>query len=389
MIQNELNLKIVDKSSNIIDYNCRAELKKNSPSVVDLFVNNRQTDLFNVFDYDMPEPQYLGCKYKILPWIFQYIPKDDIKIIFDGFSGSQSFSFYAKKMSYKILTNDFMNYSNQIGLALIENKSEKLTKEDLQILFSQNNNKKNLVQKLFTNIFFTEQDCIFLDNFRANIELLSNKYKKALALTIINRALTRKTTMGHFAHLQALNYANNPERVKRNPNIAKGVREVFMQLLDSYNGAIFDNQQENKSYCSDILELLPKLKNIDLAYFDPPYCGSHSDYQSFYHVLETYTEYWEDKQFINKNNKYFPLKYSGFDKKTDIIKSLKQLLDLSKDIPYLLISYNDRSIPKIDEFIKIIKDFRKNTEVFEKEYKNSRGGKGSVSGSKEYLIRVN
>jgi hypothetical protein len=35
----------------------------------------------------------------------------------------------------------------------------------------------------------------------------------------------------------------------------------------------------------------------------------------------------------------------------------------------------------------LIKDFRKDVEIFEYKYNNSRGGKGSVKGSKEYLIR--
>jgi adenine-specific DNA methylase len=339
--------------------------------------------LLDEFTNKFPTPQYLGCKYNLLEWIFQYVPQDAVSIL-DGFAGSQSFSFQAKKTRYQVITNDFMNYSNQIGLSLIENKNKKLSDEDLIKLFLQNSNKKNLMQKLYTNIFFTEEDCIFLDNFRANIEDLS-KYKKALALTIINRALTRKTTMGHFAHLQALNYANNKERVKRNPNIAKSIKEVFMQLINDYNNAIFDNGKENKSYCCNILELLPKI-SVDLAYFDPPYCGSHANYQSFYHVLETYTNYWQDKEFTGGTRKYFPLKRSGFDKKIDIENSLKELLDLSKHIPILLFSYNDRSTPKIDDFIKIIGDFRK-FEIFEKPYNNSRGGKGSVKGSKEYLLR--
>ncbi len=50
-------------------------------------------------------------------------------------------------------------------------------------------------------------------------------------------------------------------------------------------------------------------------YFDPPYCGSHADYQSFYHVLETFTQYWKDKQFVNGVKRYEPKIWSGFDKK--------------------------------------------------------------------------
>ncbi|MCL2062919.1 MAG: DNA adenine methylase [Candidatus Cloacimonetes bacterium] len=348
-------------------------------------VKYTSTEIFEEFTVKMPEPQYLGSKYKLINWIFQYVPYD-IQSVFDGFAGSQSFSFHSKKKGFKVITNDFMNYSHQIGLALIENKTETLTMSDIKILFIDNNNRKNMMERLYNDVFFTQIDCIFLDNFRANVDILSNNYKKALALTILNRALTRKTTMGHFAHLQALNYASDPERVKRNPNIARRASEVFLNLVKEYNEAVFDNKKENKSYCGNVLEILPKI-NVDLAYFDPPYCGSHSDYQSFYHLLETYTEYWEDKKFINKNNKYYPLKFSGFDKKSDIKESLKQLLDLSKNIPILLFSYNCRSVPTIKEFTKLIAQFRKKVVVHENVYNNSRGGKGSVKNSTEFLIR--
>ena len=60
----------------------------------------------------------------------------------------------------------------------------------------------------------------------------------------------------------------------------------------------FDNKKDNRSYNYNILELLPHLNNIDMVYFDPPYCNSHADYQSFlpsfgnlYRILEGKTIY--------------------------------------------------------------------------------------------------
>jgi len=37
--------------------------------------------LFNDITVKMPEPQYLGCKYKILPWIFQDVAKEALKTV--------------------------------------------------------------------------------------------------------------------------------------------------------------------------------------------------------------------------------------------------------------------------------------------------------------------
>lgn len=344
---------------------------------------------YNYLQYKFPEPQYLGAKYVLLSWINTFIPKN-VKIGLDAFAGSQSVAFLLKQQGIKVLTNDFLKVNHQIGLSLIENKSEKLTKQTVEMLFQESllKDKYTLIEDVFTDVFFEKDEAKWIDNFRANIDLIENKYQQSLALSILNRSLQRKITMGHFGHSQALNYARDKERVKRNPNLARSVKEIFLDLLPYYNQAIFDNQQENKSYCENILTLLPNLletEKIDFVYFDPPYCDSHADYQSFYHLTETVTEYWRDKQFVNSIKRYEPQRFSGFDKKKDILSSFETLFEMSKDIPNWLISYNDRSYPSVAELATIIAKY-KQVRVETKTYLNGRGGKGSVAGSQEILF---
>ncbi|MCL2743160.1 MAG: DNA adenine methylase, partial [Planctomycetaceae bacterium] len=150
---------------------------------------------FKYFDYKCPEPQYLGAKYVMLDWIRQFIPPG-IKYALDAFSGSQSVSFLFKQLGFKTITNDFLNFNYQIGKALIENTSEQLTEDDVGVLFqgSPNKNDFTLIENLYTGIFFEREQAVFLDNFRANIPLLENDYKKALAFTVICRSMTRKIT---------------------------------------------------------------------------------------------------------------------------------------------------------------------------------------------------
>lgn len=338
------------------------------------------------FEYKFPEPQYLGAKYKLLGWIKQFIPKD-VETAFDAFGGSQSVAYMFKQMGLATVTNDFLNCNNQIGKALIENPSEKLTGDDLLLLFDHNNDPErfNLMQNLYAGLFFEEEDAEFIDAFRSNVERLDNPYKRALALTIMNRSLTRKVTMGHFAHTQALAYANNPDRIKRNRSLARPVKDLFCELLPQYNQAVFDNLCHNRSYNDDTINLLPRLENVDLVYFDPPYCGSHPDYQGFYHLLETYTEYWKDKSFVNGTKRYEPQRHSGFDKKGEVMGSFEKLFEAAKDIPYWIISYNDRSYPTMDDFVKLISQYH-HVDVVERTYHNNYGGKGSVKGSKELLF---
>jgi len=338
------------------------------------------------FNCPFPEPQYLGAKHAHLTWIKKFIPAR-VKTAIDAFSGSQSAAFFFKQMGYQTITNDFLNFNHQIGLALIENKSITLTEEDLKLLFSPSPDKKDfeLMESTFAGVFFEKKEAVFLDHFRANIPLLNNPFKQALAFAVINRSMTRKITMGHFGHTQALAYASDPERIKRNRSLVRPVKEIFEEMRPKYNRAVFDNKQENRSFNKNIIELLPAVENIDLAYFDPPYCDSHANYQGFYHLLETYTEYWKDKEFINGIKRYEPQRFSGFDKKREAIASFEKLFELSEEIPNWLISYNNRSYPRIEEFEKMISKHR-DVKAEAKTYRRGRGGKGSVAGSQEILF---
>ena len=152
------------------------------------------------FRYKFPMPQYLGAKFTLLEWIKKFIPQD-CKVALDAFSGTQSVAFFLKQNGFKVLTNDFLNFNHQIGLALVENKNVKLEPQDLELLFNKDSSIKDfdLIQQQFTNNFFTAEQSEFLDNFRANINLLANPYKKALAFAIMNRSISRKILMGHFA----------------------------------------------------------------------------------------------------------------------------------------------------------------------------------------------
>ena len=337
-----------------------------------------------VISHIFPKTQYLGSKEKLVKWIYDCSPQN-IETIFDAFSGTSSVGYYFKTQGKQVISNDFLKFNYHIGKALIENKEIILNEEDINILLQTNKMADSFIENTFTEVFFERDQAQFLDQFRANIELLNDKYKQSLAFTIIDRALTKKILLGHFAHLKALTYSRNLERIKRNPTIIRSIRDLFLELVYDYNKAVFKNEKENKIYCENTIPLIKRLKGIDLAYFDPPYYGCHPDYQAFYHFLETYVEYWKDKKFINETKQYFPKKRSGFIRKDEIINSFKQLFENSSHIPYWLISYNSKSYPNKQTMEDLIRSFRQ-VKVFEYEYQNHYGGRDSRKGTKEYLF---
>jgi adenine-specific DNA methylase len=346
----------------------------------------QQTSLFEnmLKTHKLPKTQYLGSKERLVKWILDNAPQN-IETFLDAFSGTSVVAYYFKNKGRKVIVNDFLRFNFHIGKALIENKNITLNDKDIELLLSKNKQAETLIEDIFTDVFFEREQAHFLDNFRANANLLNNEFKKSLALVVMNRALTRKVLLGHFAHLSALRYSKDPNRIKRNPTIARPLKDLFLELVPEYNNAVFDNEKDNEVYCADTIELLPKLKNIDLVYFDPPYCGCHPDYQAFYHFLETFVEYWKDKEFINGTKQYFPKRESGFVRKEEITDSFHKLFKASRCIPNWLISYNSQSYPSKETMIDLIGEYKK-VQVFEYEYQNHYGGKGSRKGTKEYLF---
>ena len=221
-------------------------------------------------DNKFPKTQYLGSKEHLVRWIFNHSP-NNITTFLDAFSGTSVVSYYFKSKNKQVITNDFLKFNYHIGKSLIENKNIKLEAKDLELLLSENKNSETFIEDVFSGIFFERDQARFLDNFRANVNLLDNEYKISLAFAIMNRALTRKVLLGHFAHLSALRYSKDPNRVKRNPTIARPLKDLFLELVPEYNNAIFDNGYENTAFCEDAIVLISKLDNIDLVYFDPPY----------------------------------------------------------------------------------------------------------------------
>lgn len=330
----------------------------------------------------LPQTQYLGSKERFVDWILEFIPKDVTSVI-DAFSGSSSVGYALKKAGLKVISNDLMKYSYHIAKAVVENNDVRISENDIKMLLSKNISKDSFIENNFADIFFTKEECAFLDNLWANVQKLGDDYKKSLVYTAICRTLTRKVLFGYFCHLKAMEYRTHSHRAKRNPSINQNIEELFISLLRDYNQAIFSNGKKNMVFNEDILNLIKRIK-VDLAYFDPPYVGVHPDYHGYYHFLETFVDYKKDAKLLN-GTRMSPRTPTRFIKKRDIIKAFIELFEKSAHIPYWIISYNSRAFPDAETMKRLIEK-HKNVRIEEFEYRQNFGGMGGRKNSKEYLF---
>ncbi len=325
-----------------------------------------------------PTINFIGNKEKVTDWIFNFVP-EDVEVFFDGFSGGGSVSYEAKKRNFKVISNDVLKINYLISKALIENSKYILSDKDIETIF---NGKpiQGFMYKNYSNKNFYPLECKELDSYRKNIDLLSNNYKKAMALILMRRAMIRKMPYSRFnikwdkvEQLRDEEYSYKHYKRKRAYH-NESFRKHFLNDLEEYNLAVFDNGKKNKAYNKDIFSIMKKV-DADLIYLDPPYPGTLNKYFDFYSLLDAYVESEIQQPFSNSFN----------DKKEALIL-FEKLFKLSSDKKYLILSTGNKSYPDVQTLKKLIEQYFKKVSVHEKKHIYKITGKENKNINKEILL---
>ncbi|MGB3062866.1 Dam family site-specific DNA-(adenine-N6)-methyltransferase [Sphingobacterium thalpophilum] len=332
---------------------------------------------------NFPGTRYMGSKYKILPFLWENIKNLEFKTALDAFSGSGCVSYMLKQKGIEVYSNDFMAFSANFTKALIENSNVLLDEQDIQTLLKDNLNAGTFVQNTFRDLYFEDEDNAFIDRIIANVDLLNNDYKKALALGAITRACMKKRPRGIFTYVGA-RYDDGRR------DLQLSLEEHFLENVESFNNAVFDNGQSNMSFNCDVFDIDIK---ADLVYFDPPYLTSKSDndYTRRYHFVEGLVKNWEGLVIDQSTKtKKFKKYKSPFDSKNTVNEALDRLFNKFKD-SILVVSYSSNSIPSKEEMIELLSKYKKDVELREIDYQYSFGNQNHKVGNnansvKEYLF---
>jgi DNA adenine methylase len=370
-------------------YNTKRLISSNSSTRTgqDLIIHSingrKKTETKKELLENFPGTRYMGSKYKILPFLWKNIKNLEFKTVLDAFSGSGCVSYMLKQKGFEVYSNDFMAFSANFTKALIENSNIILDDEDIRILLKDNNNIGTFVQNTFKDLYFEDEDNALLDKIIINVNLLKNDSKKALALGAITRACMKKRPRGIFTYVGA-RYDDGRR------DLQLSLEEHFLENIDSFNNAVFDNGQSNKSFNSDIFDLNVK---ADLVYFDPPYLTSKSDndYTRRYHFVEGLVKNWEGLVIDQSTKtKKFKKYKSLFDSKNTVNEALDKLFNKFKD-SILVVSYSSNSIPSKEEMINLLSKYKNDVELKEINYQYSFGNQKNKVGNnantvKEYLF---
>ena len=326
----------------------------------------------NLKKIKFPQTRYQGSKYKLIDWLQKCLQDVEFDTCLDAFGGTASVSFLFKSMGKQVTYNDILKFNSIIGDALIANSEKVLLAEDVDFITSASSLEgyDNKIERHFKDIFYLDEENIWLDKVVQNIRSMPDQGKKSVAYWALFQSCLIKRPYNLF---HRKNLSVRTKDVKRSfgnkGTWDKSFEKHYVNFVEQINRSVFCNKRINRVLNLDAGEIKQK---FDLVYLDPPYIprrGTLTNYNDFYHFLEGMVNYdsWTSEIDTSKKHKPFRAATSKWCQKDEILSEFKKLIENFKDSK-IVISYRDDGIPSIEELVELLKKFGKNVKVEKLDY---------------------
>jgi len=322
----------------------------------------------NLYRLDNP---YVGNKRGILVDIADALDKNSVKFdkVLDLFSGSGVVSTFFKLMGKTVISNDLLTSSYYNSVAFSENNHIQLSREESDWLCTnENKDKGDFILKNYTKRF-TVAESIFLDNYRANIDtLIERKFSKNLDDKKVQR---EALVMRAVCILSIEHYVLNRCFLGGRLNKGQVLADLDHRMAHDRNGGdsmqftidplpLFSYHEEKgcRAYNLDALDAAKQVRedfsDTQLAYVDPPYGQSQSDYATMFSFCEEYV-YGEKID----NLPHILAASKKFASKKNYKEHFREVLNEINWIPIWAVSFNAASFEAAEGIVEILKDFKK------------------------------
>lgn len=330
-----------------------------------------------------PELRYMGSKKRLLPWIHQVLETLDFESALDPFSGTGCVGYLMKSMGRRVIASDFLNFTTLLARATIENNSRQIDGQALRRLIDPTPAVHDFIEKTFQGIFYTREDLRFLDRVYGNICQLGDPHEQAIAFAALFRSCLKRQPRGVFTVSGNLSQYDDGRR-----DLKLSLEEHFLEQIEVFNNAVFDNHRRNKAVRSDIFDL--DVGKVDLVYLDPPYVPRADDncYIKRYHFLEGLSCYWHGLPIDHSTKvRKIAKRYTPFSYRRTAVEAFERLFArFAKST--IVLSYSSNGFPDLEQLESLLRHHKKSVRVFEKSHRYHFGTHDKVERSSvtEYLI---
>jgi len=316
-----------------------------------------------------PRTRFLGSKRKLTSAIVEQLRDLSFTTVLDAFGGTGAVSYAFKRAGKRVTYNDLLAFNHQIGLALIENDSVRLTDEEIAAIGERHSEivYDDFIERTFQGIYFTDEENRWLDAAVANIARLSCPHKRALAWFAGCQAAMAKRPYNLF-HRNNL-YMRTADVKRSFGNKASWDRSFtdhFRAFAEEANQAVFTSGEPCRATRGDALAIDP---SFDLVYIDTPYINRNGvgvDYRAFYHFLEGMVQYDQWPELVDKRFKHVPLvrETNPWSDPSTCFVAFRALFKRFRD-SHIVVSYRSDGIPSTGELLGMLRHVNKNARVVE------------------------
>lgn len=330
-----------------------------------------QQSLFSTqqrYNVAFPSTRYQGSKRRLTEWIWANVEDLEFDTALDLFGGTGCVSHLFKTAGKRVIYNDHLRFNWHIGLALIQNAQIRLEPDDIEVVLSKQTGIRypDLIQRVFSGIYFTDDENAWLDYVIYNIDhLLAHPIKQALARFALYQACIVKRPYNLFHRANLYMREAEVRRSFGNKTTWDTPFEAhFRAFATEANAAVFDNGRDNLAIWGDALEAPT---DVDLVYLDPPYVsrkGVGVDYLEFYHFLEGLSAYDDWPHKIDHRTKHRRLKRqeSPWVRPDTILAAFEAVIARYQN-SVLVVSYRSDGIPSPNVLMDMLRGYK--PKVFE------------------------
>ena len=270
---------------------------------------------------------------------------------FDVFSGSGVVSRFLKAHASYLVSNDIEDYATAISRCYLRNRTTLDFAALGQIMADLNARveveplPKGFIQELYSpqderaitsddRVFYTSRNARRLDNYRRMMEETPSDLRAALLAPLLHRASVHANNGGVFKGF----YKNKHTGVGQYGGTSsdalariRGLIHLELPVLSRFECDYFVCQ-------GDANNVAKHIKDIDMAYIDPPY--NQHPYGSNYFMLNLLVRYQRPTKISRVSGIPVNWQRSGYNVRAKSLPLIRQLFD-TIDARFLLVSFND------------------------------------------------
>lgn len=332
---------------------------------------------------------YIGNKRALLGHIGRALEKIKRRLgkprlhVLDAFSGSGVVSRFLKAHSSALISNDLEDYAVVTGQCYLRNRSAVDLQAVAQVVADCNARVSaemppGFIEELYAprdedritrddRVFYTKANARRLDNYRRLIDTAPCEMKDLLLAPLLSKASVHVNTAGVFKGFYKNGETGTGQFGGRGSDaLLRILGEIKLEVP-----VLSNFECEYQVHQEDANALAPKLRNLDLAYIDPPY--NQHPYGSNYFMLNLLVHYERPHHVSRVSGIPTDWQRSGYNVRARSLPLLDQLLK-SLDAPFLLISFNNEGFISPEQMRSLL-DTLGSVDTFEVPYHAFRGSR--------------